>query len=119
MKTVKQIIMGTVIAVLITLGACNGNQENKHGDHTHAHHESMESEEGQGPADMDLQNHQVHESIRDNFVHKDIIILENTYQPAPNTEKELGEVIEVNLEMKEAFANDNAVQADSKKFGIR
>lgn len=109
MKTMKAILMSTSLVALIILSACNGNQQNEHGDHEH--HENMK-EEQHNKMEQEEAMHQQHESIRDNFAHQDIIILDDPYRAGKLVNQEMKEVINAYLEMKNALVNSNAPAAD-------
>ena len=110
MKTMKAIFMSTSLAALTILGACNGNQQNEHGDHEH--HENMK-EEQHNEMEQEEAIHRRHESIRDNFAHQDIIILDDPYRASAAINQEMKKVINAYLEMKDALVNSNASAADN------
>ena len=122
MKAMKAILMSTSFVALTILGACNGNQQNEHGDHDHEHHEDMEAKDGAHDHSMMEEHHnemeqeeamhQQHESIRDNFAHQDIIILDDPYWAGKLVNQEMKEVLNAYLEMKNALVNSNASAAD-------
>ena len=102
MKNVRLKYASIAFATLIMLGACNGNQQEKH------NHAQMEED----PNDTEDTMHEQHESIRDNFVHQDIIILEDSYKVETAVSLQLKEVVNAYLEMKNALVNDNATEVD-------
>lgn len=110
MKTMKAIFMSTSLAALTILGACNGNQQNEHGDHES--HENMK-EEQHNEMEQEEAIHRQHESIRDNFAHQDIIILDDPYRASAAINQEMKKVINAYLEMKDALVNSNASAADN------
>ena len=120
MRIIKTGFIGITIAASFTLSACNsGSQQIEHSDYDH--HDEMESEKGHDHStieehhdeiDNEAEMHREHESIRGNFAHKDIIILDSPYQAGPTTDKELQDVVNAYLAMKNAFVNDDAAGAD-------
>lgn len=120
MNTMKSILMATTIAALMLLGACNGNQQNEHGDHEH--HDEMEAteaghdhsimEEHHNKMEQEENIHRQHTSIRDNFAHQDIIILDDPYRADAAVNQDLEEVVDAYLEMKNALVNSNVAAAD-------
>lgn len=120
MSIMKSIFIGITVSALITLGACNsGSQKKVQNDHDH--HDEMESEKGHDHSTMEEQHnemeneagmHRQHNSIRDNFAHQDIIILDNPYQSSAKVSQDLKEVIVAYLAIKDAFAQDNAAEVD-------
>lgn len=61
--------------------------------------------------------HQQHINLADNFSHKDIVILEQVYKTAETTEKELEEVIDAYLQIKDALVKDDE-QATNKAVDL-
>jgi hypothetical protein len=61
------------------------------------------SNQNEGADDM----HKQHSSLADHFSHKDIIILDQPYQPAKATRTELEQVIESYLQVKDALVKDD------------
>tara|TARA_R110000850_G_scaffold186878_1_gene312780 strand:+ start:785 stop:1495 length:711 start_codon:yes stop_codon:yes gene_type:complete len=118
----KSILMISGIVAFMMLGACNGNRQNEHGDHDHEHHEDMQEAEGahdhsmmeehHGEMEREQDMHRQHESIRDNFAHQDIIILDNPYTASDADNEELKDVVKAYLQMKNALVKDNAATAD-------
>lgn len=106
----------------MALAACNSNPQNEHGDHDHEHHEEMEEREGdhnhsqmeehhkemEGEESM----HRQHESIRNNFTHQDILILDNPYRASDAVNRELKAVVHKYLEMKNALVKDHISAVD-------
>ncbi len=121
MNTMKSILMTIAITALMLMTACNGNQQNEHDDHDHDHHEEMEARDGHDHSQMEENYnekkeeesmHAQHESIRDNFSHQGIIILDDTYQTGVAAKFQLKEVVSAYLEMKNALVNDNIAETD-------
>lgn len=114
MKNVRFILMTTAVAALTLLGACDGNQQNEHGDHDHEHHEEMGAADHEKNREMKREEvtHREHESLSDNFAHQNIIILDDPYQADEDFNQELKEMVNAYLEMKNALVNSNADEAD-------
>ena len=68
MKTMKSILMSTSLAALTILSACNGNQQNEHGDHDHEHHDEMQADENHDHYQMD--DHQDGMGLKENAEHR-------------------------------------------------
>ncbi|NQU80337.1 MAG: DUF3347 domain-containing protein [Bacteroidetes bacterium] len=61
--------------------------------------------------------HKQHNSLADNFTHKDIVILDKVYEVNENTKAELDEVIDAYIQLKNAFVKDDE-QATDKAAGL-
>lgn len=96
MKTNKIIFKTFAISSLFLVAAC-GNSSNK---------DTIENNEKH-----DTVSHIQHESLQQNFAHKDIIILKNPNLLEEENENKLKEVIKAYLAMKNAF-----IVADSKRI---
>lgn len=121
MNTLKSILMISTLAALLLLGACDSNSQNEDRDHDREHQDEMESKDGhdhsqreENHSEMkeDESMHDQHESVRDNFAHQNIIILDNPYQVEAAVNLNLKEVVNAYIEMKNALVNDNAAGAD-------
>lgn len=111
--------MISTLAALMLLGACSSNTQNEHDDHND--HEEMEMNKSHNHSQMEKNHneqegkensHGQHESIQDNFAHQDIIILDKPYQAGEAVNRELEEVVNAYLEMKNALVNDDAAGVD-------
>tara|TARA_R110000822_G_scaffold277603_1_gene399627 strand:- start:514 stop:1233 length:720 start_codon:yes stop_codon:yes gene_type:complete len=121
MNTIKTIFILSALLLFSILVACK--TENKtNGNSTPAveNHEEMDMESNTDRASKESLNdntdtaegvHAQHESLKDNFAHQDIIILENPFQPEKNTKNALQEVVQAYLLLKDAF-----VMGDLKKI---
>lgn len=128
MKNGRSILMTSTLATLLLLGACNSNSQNEQGNDDREHHDEMDSKEGHDHSQMgDNHNevkeeesmHDQHESIRDNFAHQEIIILNNPYQIETAVNLNLKEVVNAYIELKNALVNDNAARADKAAAKMR
>ncbi|MEQ9442797.1 MAG: DUF3347 domain-containing protein [Cyclobacteriaceae bacterium] len=114
--------MSTSLATLTILGACNGNQPKEHGDHDHDHHDEVEVQEGahdhstmeghHNERELEEAMHGPHESIRDDFAHQDILLLDAPYRESAAVNQAMKKVLDAYLEMKNALVNSNAAAAD-------
>ena len=103
------------LSVIFLLSACGGGKQPK-GDKLSempAKHESNANQPPQG-SNKDIQ--QLHNSLAENFSHKEIVILEHPYQLAEASKIEFEQVIDAYLQLKDAFVQDDklSVQKASK-----
>jgi flagellum-specific peptidoglycan hydrolase FlgJ len=111
MKAMKLILMSTAFAAVAILGGCKGNQQNEEmGAEQSQNLSQMEEDQPKMENEQDM--HRQHESIRDNFAHRDIIILDDPYQAGAAANLQLKEVVNAYLEMKNALVKDNLSAAD-------
>tara|TARA_R110001583_G_scaffold9203_4_gene43623 strand:- start:1581 stop:2300 length:720 start_codon:yes stop_codon:yes gene_type:complete len=122
MKTIKTIFSLSVLLLFSILVACkdkNGTSENS--TPGMESHEEMEVESIVGRelkeglndnTDTTVGMHAQHESLKDNFAHQDIIILENPYRLEKNTKKDLQEVVQAYLLLKDAFVEGDLKRID-------
>ena len=99
------------LSVIFLLTACGGGTQPK-GDkfsEMSAKHESNANQPPQG-SNTDIQ--QQHNSLAENFSHKEIVILEHPYQLTEATKTELEQVIDAYLQLKDAFVKDDEQLAD-------
>ena len=110
MKIHNCLILLVSLAILLSAAACgNGHEAENDTSTKKGSINQTPKKEGSNAAEIKEE----HEELQSNFAHKDIIILENPYQPSESTKKELIEVIKVYLEMKNAFVNDNVEGVDA------
>ena len=122
MKKMKLTLMTSALAALTILGACSCNPQNEHDDHDDQLQEKMEAtdrgldhstkEKHHKEMEQEEAMHRQHESIRDNFAHQDIIILDEPYRAGKLVSQEMKEVINAYLEIKDALVNSNAPAVD-------
>jgi 5S rRNA maturation endonuclease (ribonuclease M5) len=98
MKT-RSIFVTLTVSCLLALTACNNSAQQNTGD---------AQQETERTKDMHLE----HQSIRDNFAHQDIIILDDPYRAGADVNRGLKEVVNAYLEMKDALINDNVAGVD-------
>jgi hypothetical protein len=109
MKTINLLIFSISLAGLLVVTACGrGNEKD---DGTAQHQEAM-TEIGNKESEDAAAMQKVHEELQNNFAHQDIIFLKNVYHPSESTKRELKDVINAYLRMKDAFVNDNIAEAD-------
>ncbi|ASO05799.1 MULTISPECIES: DUF3347 domain-containing protein [Arenibacter] len=122
MNTIKTIFILSALLLFSIFVACKTeNKTNSNSTPTTVSHEEMEmeskidraSQEGlKGNTDTAEGRHAQHESLRDNFAHQDIIILENPFQLEKNTKNDLQEVVQAYLLLKDAFVNGDLKKID-------
>lgn len=110
MKTKRRILQIGIILVVALFTACTGNRQKVH-DHNNM---DMKSEvmATQHHNEDTTNMHNQHNSLANNFTHKDIIILDQAYLPAQETKAELELVIDAYIKLKDALAKDNEKEAD-------
>ncbi len=111
MKLKKRFLQLAAFSVVISLTACGGgSQQNaKKQSEMPTEHGTMTNQNPQGSTtDM----HKQHNSLTENFSHKDIIILEHPYKLAAATKTEMEQVIDAYLQLKDAFVKDDEQAAE-------
>ena len=105
MKLRKRFLQLVSLSVIFLLTACGGGNQkaNKQGEMP-AEHGTMANQLPQGnTTDM----HKQHNSLAENFSHKDIVILEHPYQLTEATKTEMEQVIDAYLLLNDAFVKDD------------
>ena len=106
MKLKKQFLQIGTLSVIFLISACGGNNQQKTNKQSEmpAEHGTMANQNLEGnTTDM----HQQHNSLAENFSHKDIVILEHPYQLAEASKTEMEQVIDAYLQLKDAFVKDD------------
>src|SRR5665648_464366 len=116
MNSKKRFLQIGTLSVIFLLSACGGN------NHQKANKQSEKSAEqgtmaNQNPEGNTTDMHKQHNSLAENFSHKDIVILEHPYQLAEATKTEMEQVIDAYLQLKDAFAKDDE-QATEKAIRL-
>jgi hypothetical protein len=112
MKFKKGIVQLILMSLLITMVSCRG------GDKAKGHHQEGLIPIEHQPASVEHQAydtstmHILHNSLANNFTHKDFIILDQPYQPGESTKAELDQVVNAYLQVKDALVNDDIAEAD-------
>ena len=102
----KRLLQIGTLSVIFLLSACGGGNQQKANKQSEmpAKHVTMANQNLQGnTTDM----HKQHNSLAENFSHKDILILEHPYQLAEATKTEMEQVIDAYLQLKDAFVKDD------------
>lgn len=108
----KKLIIA-ILGSIVFLGACGGDKQNQHNDHNHDHHEKMEEQKGlHDKVSQKIDIHSEHESIRDNFANREIIVLKNTYQADSVGVEQLQQLAQSYLLLKNALTEDNVEKTD-------
>lgn len=100
-----------IFSVFIVITACGGGKQQ-------AGSSNSEMNTGHGIKTTDNQHnetpmmHNTHNILYDNFAHKDIVILEQPYQPSADTKAELEQVVNAYLQVKDALVNDDIAGTD-------
>lgn len=106
MKLRKRFLQLVTLSVIFLLSACGGGNQlkgNKQGEMP-AKHESIAN---QPPQESATDIHKQHNSLAENFSHKEIVILEHPYQLAEASKIEFEQVIDAYLQLKDAFVQDD------------
>ncbi|HZK94165.1 MAG TPA: DUF3347 domain-containing protein [Prolixibacteraceae bacterium] len=112
MKFKKRFSQIGIFSILIMLSACGGSNQQKT-------NKQSEIPAGKGtvtnlnPNGNMTDIHQQHNSLAENFSHKDIVILEHPYQLAATTKTEMEQVIDAYLQLKDAFVKDDEPAAET------
>jgi len=102
MNSKKRFLQIGVFSVIFLLSACGGGNQQKANKQNEmpAEHGTMANQNSQGnKTDM----HKQHNSLAENFSHKDIVILEHPYKLADATKIEIEQVIDAYLQLKDAL----------------
>ncbi len=102
----KRFLQLAAFSVFFAFTACGGSNQQK------ANKQSEKSAEqgtmaNQNPEGNTTDMHQQHNSLANNFEHRDIVILNQVYQPANETKAEMEQVIDAYLQLKDAFVKDD------------
>ena len=112
MKLRNRLFIIEILLIILIISACGvGSQPkgNKQGEMP-AKHDSIANQLPQGSTpDM----HKQHNSLADNFSHKDIVILDHPYQLDDATKTEMEQVIAAYLQLKDAFVKDDEQATDN------
>jgi len=106
MKLNKGFLQIGTLTVIFLVSACGGSNQqksNKQSEKTAEQGTMANQNRQENTTDM----HQQHNSLAENFSHKDIIILEHPYQLAETTKTEMEQVIDAYLQLKDAFVKDD------------
>src|SRR5680860_1610425 len=93
MNSKKRFLQIGTLTVIFLVSACGGSNQQKLNKQSEmpAEHGTMTNQNPEGnTTDM----HQQHNSLAENFSHKDIVILEHPYQLAEATKTEMEQVID-------------------------
>ena len=121
MNTLKSISIIISFSVALLLGSCGSNSSS---DHESKNHEAIEegiidmghphekNDGGNYEKKEEDDMHEQHQSLKDEFAHQDILLLEEPYLLEDSKKKELVAVIESYLELKYAFYESNLTKID-------
>lgn len=116
MKQRNHFFQIVAFSVVILLTSCGGSNQQNAKKYT-----EMPTEHGamsnQLPQEKTGGMHKQHSSLAENFFHKDIVILDQVYQPANETKAELEKVIDAYLQVKDALVKDDKLGTD-KAIGL-
>nr|WP_321409130.1 DUF3347 domain-containing protein [uncultured Carboxylicivirga sp.] len=103
MKTPKNILALIIFSLIWMLTSCGGGikQEGKSPKLMPTEHGAMSEMNGRGSTSDDI--HEQHNSLINDFSHKDIVILEHPYQPTQEIQVELEQVIDAYLRIEVAL----------------
>lgn len=106
MKLKGRLLQLALITHLLALIACGGGSQPKGNKQSEmpAEHSTMAN---QNTEENITDMHKQHNSLAENFSHKDIVILEHPYQLAEATKTEMEQVIDAYLQLKDAFVKDD------------
>ena len=118
MKLKKRFLQPGFFSLAMILASCGGNhrQEQYNPRLIPAEHGQMSSAK-QSESKTTTEMHKQHESLAENFAHKDIVILDHPYQPAQATRTEMEQVIDAYLQVKDALVKDDE-DAVNKAAGV-
>ena len=106
MKLRKRFLQIGSLSVIFLVSACGGSNQQKVNKQSEkpTEHGAMSN---QLPQEKTRDMHKQHNSLAENFSHKDIVILDQVYQPANETKAELEKVIDAYLQIKDALVKDD------------
>ena len=106
MKLKKRFLQLTAFSVVISLTACGGSNQQKANKQSETVAENM-TMANQNPEGNTTDMHKQHNSLANNFEHKNIMILDDPYQLGDATKTEMEQVIDAYLQLKDAFVKDD------------
>ncbi|VAW22213.1 Probable Co/Zn/Cd efflux system membrane fusion protein [hydrothermal vent metagenome] len=116
MKRRKLFLQLVALTVFFAFTSCGGSNQKKE-----AKHSKMPAGQEATPNVLTQNDttgmHKQHNSLADNFAHKDIVILDNPYQLGEAAKAELEQVIDAYLLLKDALVKED-VQATDKAVGL-
>tara|TARA_R110002050_G_scaffold125855_1_gene246163 strand:- start:2665 stop:3357 length:693 start_codon:yes stop_codon:yes gene_type:complete len=119
MKTKKRFLFPIALSfsLVLSLVSCGGGskQEGKSQRLMPTEHGSMS--EAPGTENLSENMHKQHTDLSENFAHKDIVILEEKFPVSEETRKELEQVIDAYLQVKDALVKDSE-EAVNKAVGM-
>src|SRR5680860_1658349 len=104
MNIIKPIFLAGTVMGLLLAGACNEGNQNDPDDAEQSETNDRVSQNNSGEIAV---MHQQHKSLKENFAHQDIILLENPYNPEKAAVESMKLVIAAYLEMKDTFVQGN------------
>jgi len=122
MNTLKSISIIISFSVALLFGSCGNNSSS---DHDSENHEAIEegimdighphekNEDRRDEEKVAGNMHEQHQSLKDEFAHQDILLLEEPYLLGDSIKKELEAVIESYLELKSAFFESDLTKINS------
>ena len=113
MKFKNRFLQLGALFVLLTVAACSGGKKQDSGNQANDPGVLQSVEQNENTIGM----HQQHNTLANDFAHKDIVILDEIYPVNEQTQIELEEVVDAYLLLKDALADDDAVAAD-KAIGL-
>ena len=111
MKFKKRVLKFGYFSIFFVFTACGGgsNHEGHYDGGMPSEHGSMSKQyQHESKTDMHVQ----HNSLAENFAHKDIIILDHPYQTSETTKRELEGIVNVYLQIKDALVKDDEHATD-------
>ncbi|NDP22568.1 MAG: DUF3347 domain-containing protein [Paludibacter sp.] len=116
MKLKKRVLQLGTFSIIVLLTACGGGNQQKGNKNS-----EMPAEHGaltnQLPQASTTEIHKQHNSLAENFAHKDIVIPDNPYQLDESTKTELEQVVDAYLQIKDALTKDDEL-ASEKAAGL-
>jgi uncharacterized protein DUF3347 len=98
-----------IFITILFIGLGCSNSENKKQETEKLSQETTNSEE----LDTDVNIHQKHQSLQNDFAHKNIIILENKYSDNETSINQIKEVIKSYLKLKDSFFDGDVNKIDA------
>lgn len=119
MKTKKRILLPIALSfsLVLFLASCGGRSKQNEESQRLMPTEHGSMSEAQENESSSENMHKQHTSLAENFAHKDIAILEEKYPVGEETQKELEQVIDAYLQVKDALVKDSE-EAVNKAVGM-
>ncbi|MEX2427530.1 MAG: DUF3347 domain-containing protein [Bacteroidales bacterium] len=109
MKLKNRFLQLGTLFIILTVASCRGGKKQDSANLANEPEKLQGVEQNESSTGI----HKQHNNLAENFAHKDIVILDQAYQPVNETKAELEKVIDAYLKLKDALIKDDEPLADN------